>query len=143
MSQESLTLLGLLLAFVGLVYTAEQIRRARKISLADFLLKLDDQIRNYDEVHSKLRPGGEWSQNGKGPQAPQEWIPVEKYMGLFERIQLMVESGIIPLDTIERFYGYRVENIVNNEVIEQKKLVDQKEGWQNFINLAKSLDLYE
>lgn len=124
------------------MYTAEQIRRARKISLADFLLKLDDQIRNYDAVHSKLRPGGEWAEGGKGPETAQEWIPVEKYIGLFERIQTMIKLRIVPLDTIEKFYGYRVANIVNNQVIKQEKLVKRKENWADFIDLAKSLNLY-
>ena len=143
MSQELYILAGLLLTFIGLVYTAEQIRHARKVSLADFLLKLDDQVRNYDEVHSKLRPGGEWSKRGTGPQTTKEWIPVEKYMGLFERIQLMVESGIVPLVTIKKFYGYRVANIVSNEVIKRKKLEDRKEYWKDFIKLAKSLNVYK
>lgn len=143
MSQEILTLAGFLLTFIGLVYTAEQIRRARKITLADFLLKLDDQIRNYDEVHSKLRPGGEWSKSSAGPQSPEDWIPVEKYMGLFERIQVMVESGIVPINTIKKFYGYRVTNIVSNEIIKQNKLENRAENWEDFINLAKALKVYE
>lgn len=141
MEKEWFTFAGLLLTFVGLIYTAEQIRRAKKVSQADFLLKLDEQLRNYDDVHRKLRPGGEWSTKGTGLQTAQEWVPVEKYMGLFERVHILVDSGIISLKIIKRFYGYRVSNIVANEVIRQKKLVERKDYWIDFIHLAESLGI--
>lgn len=136
--EQWLTFAGLVLASIGLVYAAEQIRLARKMYQADFILKLDEQLRNHDDVHLKLR-GGEWSQKGAGPQTTQEWAQLDKYMGLFERIQLLVDSKIISLKIINSFYGYRVANIVINGVIRQKKLVEEKDGWADFISLAKSL----
>ena len=59
------TLIALIFALIGLFYTVAQIPGSRKVSLADFLLKLDDHMREHDEVHLKLRPGGEWTKLGE------------------------------------------------------------------------------
>ncbi len=137
------TLVGLLFTFVGLVYTGEQIRRSRKISLADFLLRLDDQLKAYDDIHMKLHHRGEWSKNSSGPASEEEWVLVEKYMGLFERIYVIVETKIVPLDVIDRLYGYRVSNIMKNDIIRNEQLVKYKKYWSDFIALTKLLNLYE
>jgi hypothetical protein len=140
MTDGEMTLLGLVMTFAGLIYTGEQIRRAKNISQGEFLLKLDDQFHCHDDPHSKLRPGGKWSSQGKGPKTAKEWILVEKYMGLFERIYVLVESGIISKQIVNKLYGYRITNIVTNEIIYQEKLVKRKENWVDFIALAKLLE---
>lgn len=133
MTDGELTLLGLFLTSLGLLYTGEQIRRAKNIAQADFLLKLDDHFQHHLIVHSKLRPSGEWSTPGAGPKSTDEWILVEKYMGLFERISVLVDSGIISKKIINRLYGYRIGNIIHNEIIYQTKLVQEKNDWSDFI----------
>ena len=130
MDKELLTFIGLVFTFIGLIYTAEQIRRSRKVSLANFLLQLDDQFRNYNEIHIKLHHRGDWANNKGSPETKEEWILVEQYMGLFERIHIMVEAGIIPLEVINKLYGYRVANIVKNDEIKKEQLVKYKKYWK-------------
>ena len=139
MTEGEMILLGLFLTCLGLLYTGEQIRRAKNITQADFLLKLDDHFHYHLSIHSKLRPKGEWSIPGTGPKSTDEWIAVEKYMGLFERISVLVDSGIISKQIIDRLYGYRISNIVHNDIIYQTKLVQEKDGWSDFIKLANLL----
>lgn len=139
MTEGEMTLLGLFLTCLGLLYTGEQIRRARKVAQADFLFKLDDHFLNHIEAHTKLRPGGEWSRPGTGPKSHDEWIMVEKYMGLFERVYVLIDSKIISKKIIDRLYGYRVSNIIHNEIIYDTKLVQEKDGWEDFLNLANVL----
>ncbi len=141
--EDTYTLIGLLFTFIGLIYTGEQIRRSRKVSLADFLLKLDEQLRVYDEIHIKLHHRGKWSKNDSGPETEDEWVLVEKYMGLFERIFVIVDSKIVPLEVIERLYGYRVSNIIKNEIIRNEQLVKYKKYWTDFISLARLLNVYD
>lgn len=113
---------GLLFAAAGLFYSAQQLKAAKKIAQGDFLLHLDEMFRRHDRVHRRLRPGGDWHLSQDGPANADEWADVDSYMGLFERIKILVDNNIIDLDTIERLYGYRIYNIVANDTIREQKI---------------------
>ena len=61
-------------------------------------------------------------------------------MGLFERVKALIDDKIIDLDTVNRFYGYRLFNIVDNEAIRKFKLEQEAEFWRDFIKLWRALD---
>lgn len=126
----------------------EQLREGQKIAYGDFLLRLDEAFQRHQDVHTKLRPGGEWSKLGPdgkwrekedGPEFPKEGPAVEGYMGLFERVQLLRAKDLIDIDTVNRLYGYRLFNIVENSTIYEEKLVKLGYGWIDFIKLWKAL----
>ena len=126
-----------------LVAAKEQLREGQKIAYGDFLLRLDEAFQRHQRVHTKLRPGGEWSRVGPDdkwrPEFPKDGPAVEAYMGLFERVQLLLEKDLIDIGTVNRLYGYRLFNIVNNPIIYQVKLVELGDGWIDFIKLWKAL----
>jgi hypothetical protein len=134
------TAVGALMTTIGLLYAGIQLRASRKIARGEFLLQLDELFHPYNEVHTKLRPGGEWSSGHKGPVTVEEWVSVERYMGLFERIKLLIDDGIIDLDTVDRIYGYRVLNIISNNVIRQAKLEREKMHWEDFVDLWQAVE---
>lgn len=127
------------LAIVGLGFAGLQLRASRKIARGEFLLGLDEMFEMHHKVHRRLRPGGDWSDSGEGPTTADDWIAVERYMGLFERIQMLIEDNTISLKTIDRLYGYRLINIIDNKHIHEAKLVREKAGWQDFINLRDAI----
>ncbi|PKO01991.1 MAG: hypothetical protein CVU43_10135 [Chloroflexi bacterium HGW-Chloroflexi-5] len=133
------SIFGLLLTSIGLFYTGNQIYRSRKVARAEFLLHLDEMLQEYNDVHINLRPGGEWQTKSTGPKNSNEWVPVERYMGLFERINILVNDKIVDIDTIDRLYGYRIINISNNKIINQEKLIQEGEEWNDFINLRDKI----
>ena len=45
----------------ALVFAAIQLRNSAKIAEGQFLLALESMLSMHDEVHMKLRPGGDWS----------------------------------------------------------------------------------
>ena len=108
-----LTAIGLFITAKSLRYAANQIEQSKKIARAEFLLRLEDLFHDHLETHSRLRPGGEWAKED-GPTSPSDWIKVEKYLGLFERINVLVNDGIIDLNYVDDFYGYRVINLARN-----------------------------
>ena len=93
-------------------------------------------LRHHERVHVKLdsEEGAEWDP------APEDWPAIEAYMGVFERIQLLVEDKVLTLRTVDRLYSYRVLNIVSNDHIRTKKLVEKKEFWPDFCKLWDSLE---
>lgn len=135
------TILGLIMTGVGLVYAGIQLRASKKIARGEFLLHLDELFHQHQDVHTRLRPGGAWSSSGNGPSSVEDWVAVEKYMGLFERIKVLIDDGIVDLATIDRLYGYRVLNIITNDVIKKAKLEGETNNyWQDFIGLYEALE---
>ena len=116
------TIIGLVLIAIGLIYTGYQIHGSKTAARGEFLLHLDEMFQQHNETHTRLRPGGLWGDGKTGPASVEEWVAVERYMGLFERINILVEDKIIDIDTVDRLYGYRVINISRNKIIQQAKL---------------------
>ena len=129
------TVAGILIAVLVLIYTAIQVRMSAKVSKGQFWLRLEEMFSCHDEVHIKLRPGGEWSFPGTGPMTAEEWATVEDYMGLFEHCEIMLQKRLIDWDTFKKIFAYRLRNILANQRIVEAKLVKEKDNWQNFMNL--------
>jgi hypothetical protein len=146
-----------LAAAIGLAYAGLQLRAARqsaegarreaesgrRTTESQFLLALEDQFRVHWDVHVALRPGGEWTAAGTGPESNQDWARVESYMGLFERLNILHRNGVLPLPYIRQFYRYRLRNIWANQVIRSNKMEAHPEGWRDLIELSHKLDIAE
>jgi hypothetical protein len=154
---------GLMLTGVGLIFAGWQLRASYKqlqisqrIAGGNFLLQFDEILfQQHNEVHKRLRPGGEWAGSKGGPTSQEDRVAVERYMGMFERIKVLVDDKLLDLDAVERFYGYRIQNIVANPVIfREKKLmrpeewskldkdIQEEHPWRNFIELWNEIETH-
>jgi hypothetical protein len=104
------------------------------------VFEIDRALSRFDHVHTALRPGGPgWF--GPGDKHKREcWVPVELYMGTLERVQALVEAGLLGPGVILDLYGYRVANLINDDTIYTEKLVKLAYGWRRFIRLWQLLD---
>lgn len=135
------TIVALVVGIAALFYTGRQIGLTRKISKGSFLLELEKMSARHEPVSSKLRPTGYWSQTNSGPRSLEEWVALEDYMGFFEHCEVLIAQGSLDLDTFKHLFGYRIHNIIGNEVVVGRKLIDEKEHWQLFISLLRRLKL--
>ena len=135
--ENAISLLGILLSITAILFTAYTVSRNTKVSRAQFWLNLRDRFSAFDDVHLKLRPGGAWSTNGKGPEKTEDWIRVEAYMGLFEHCNIMLNEGLIDEKTFGKIYAYRLKNIIGNPDIADAKLrhTERRKYWKDFIAL--------
>jgi len=117
----------------------EQRRDASSSGLGQFLLQLDDAMQRHQAAHLKLRPGGEWYNSTDRP-ADNEMAEAIAYMGLFERVNIMIDLKLLPASVVNRLYGYRVGNIWANDRLMCEKLVKLSGQWQDFLNLVKSME---
>jgi hypothetical protein len=152
----AISALGLILTAAGLFYAGRQYSNSQRVAEADFLLRLDELLfSQHDSVHKLLRPGGKWADGAGAPSSTEEWSMLESYIGMFERIKLMLDCGLLEIDAIERFFGYRVRNIVaNHEIVKAKNLLafedwdqlsDRERNahtWKQFIELWHALERY-
>jgi hypothetical protein len=115
-------------------------KHAENSAFGQFLLQLDEAFRHHQSVHLQLRPYGEWAENPDQRPTDKELPEAEAYMGLFERVMIMIDLGLLKADVVERLYGYRVGNIWANNRIMKVKLVSQASGWQDFIRLIRTME---
>ncbi|MCP4613977.1 MAG: hypothetical protein GY845_35265 [Planctomycetes bacterium] len=140
MCTETIQLASLIVAVIALSWTAYGVSLNRKTKQAEFWLKLRDDFTKYDDVHLRLRPGGDWSSE-KDPNSVEEWASVEGYMGLFEHCESMLGQGLLDPKVFAKSFRYRIVNIVANSTIKQVKLIGRPDGWQRFLELCERLDI--
>jgi len=135
------TILGATVAAGVLIYTARQVKRNVLTNRGTFWLELEKMFQSHDPVHLNLRPGGKWSSKSSGPKEPEEWAKLEDYMGLFEHCEIMMNLGLIDVQTFSDIFAYRLRNIVANSLICEKKLRQEAELWKRFISLLQRFDI--
>jgi hypothetical protein len=109
----------------------EQLTRNSEINEFRFWLELRRMFWQHHDIHIKLR---------NGQKIDSEELPrIEAYMGLFELVYEMLEKGLINWPTFLRLYEYRINNIMKDPFVVKTKLIDNEEGWENFIALVKKL----
>jgi hypothetical protein len=140
---------GLLAVAVGIFalwYADKQVKLGRdqrshasSLALGQFLLQLDEAFHRHQDAHLYLRPGGQWYETADRP-TDDEMPAAEAYMGLFERIKIMIDLNLLSADVVERLYGYRVANIWHNDRIMRKKLVKHCDDWRDFLALVRCME---
>jgi len=66
---------------------------------------------------------------------------ISGYMGVFERLDELLETGLISERAAHAFYGSRLRKLL--ETIRARNILDQHpEGWMSFISLSLGLDDY-
>ena len=81
---------------------SEQRRDASTSALGQFLLQLDEAMQRHQEAHLNLRPGGEWYGTTDRP-ADNEMPEAIAYMGLFERVKIMIDLELLPASVVIGF----------------------------------------
>lgn len=134
---------------IGLIFVSYQFNESRKTSRAVFLLSLDERFREYSDLNNQLQiRSNTWhplqpSMNGEKIIHPGfDFDLLFTYLGLFERIKLLIDDGTLKLTEIDRLYGYRVRHITKNDYL-FNFVKDNPQNWQDFIKLCKQLALFE
>jgi hypothetical protein len=134
---DVLTAIGALLTGIGLIYTGIQVKLSRKTTRSQFLIQLFQLMEQHNEIHGRLTGLG-WPDGRKGPDTVEEWIQVGRLLGLFEYIQILVQDGLLDLDTVDELYSYRLFHLWNNEVIRHRHFGDNR-TWTGVVKLLGEL----
>lgn len=132
--------LGFVATVAGVVWAAFTLRSTQRTTKGQFLVDLAPPFRDFFDLHVRLRRGGDWWPEGHAGPSDGDWAELEQYMGLFERMWILIEGKSLDLDVVDRLYAYRVKNIVKNGDVRTKKLEELASGWTDFISLWRALD---
>jgi hypothetical protein len=147
---DRITLAGVIVAAVGLAFAGRQLvsardaaRETRDTTRAQFLLNLGPPFRDYFALHTRMRDRerqGRWWKDSSAPASNCDWAELEQYMGLFERMWVLIDQGLLDLDVVDRLYAYRIGLVVRHDDIYERKLAAQADGWKDFLCLWRALD---
>lgn len=128
---------SLAVAAAGFLYAGLQLRASQRAARGSFLLEIHEALRHHDSVHRRLdqEDGFDWSPKAEGKMAD-----LEAYMGVFERIQILVEQGSLDLETVDRLYSFRIVNVTRNGHIFDEKFETKAVFWSDFQRLWRNLE---
>lgn len=130
---------ALICLVIGLFYNAAELRASRQIAQAQYVMDYYGLLQQYNDILAKLE-NGDWSNPEFGPQTPEEWSRVARYMGLLEQLEVFIESDVMTIDVVDRNYSHRINTIYRNNVIRGKTVEQASFRWQLFLKLIKRLE---
>jgi hypothetical protein len=107
MLAELATVVAVLVAAAGLIYTGKQLELTRKATGAQLLLQVDEALREFDATIYGLRDG-----SVKGD----EW-EVQRLMGAMERLHVLVTKRLVDAEEVADLHGWRLEALLHNEKV--------------------------
>jgi hypothetical protein len=121
---------------LGVVFAGRQLWLTRKMAGGEMAYKLYELMQSYNDVHTRLTCSGP---DAYRDATPEEWARVDRYMGMFESIQILAVGTIIDTDTVDRLWGHRIAALVANPSIHDRNLVTKKARWSDFVTLWDSI----
>jgi hypothetical protein len=120
---STFAVLGVLVAALALIGSWRANKANAKAERARFWLDLRTMFASHNEVHKKLRPGGDWREKGKEDQ-PARGSDGEAaliaYMGLFEHCEYMLEDKLLDEKTFKKIYAYRLDLLLKNKSVKRR-----------------------
>jgi hypothetical protein len=146
---DELTLIGILIAVVGIVIAIFKLKRSNEIAKVQSWLTLRGLMANYDDIHANLSSRGKWHGSHDKPNTVEEWTKVETYLGLFGYCNELITSNLLDKRHFDHWFGYRVANLLSNPRIVTYKLHGYEQsnfhettvhGYRGFRELCKRLE---
>lgn len=134
--------LSTVVSAIVMVYLARQVKDNRRFVKAQLLNAIEAEYgqRHYG-TYNLLLPGAIWSPEGVGPNGYEDLHAIEAYLEFFEKISLILETGALDLDTVDRLFAHRFFLAMNNPHVE--KLIHRDEPyWPALLGLHKKWSLY-
>ena len=132
MTVNDLTSMIVAFATVGsLLYISRQVNVTRQQTKGQFLLALDAQFEKSMGIMPRLL-------DPTFVPVDSEWIDIWRFMGVFERISVMVDDKILDAALVDRLYGPPLMTLIANDVIYQRLAASGAE-WQDFIDLCYAI----
>lgn len=118
-------------------------RKSQKVDEAQALREVRIMLNSSENIyiHSKLVNGGDWHNPQKMEEAlrnDSDRVKIFNYIGTLEYVYLLIEKKVISLDSANKQFGYRVNEIEHNKRL-MEYLLNGKDSWTDFFALIDKL----
>ena len=138
---DTVQIISLAVAVLGVVLLAVEIYQSRKITEADFLADLNASF-VVNEDYKKAYTLFENYDFENLPDIDMENVHISNYLTFFEIFQLLIDRGTLSINMLNDLFGYRFFIAVHNPYVQRKKLVKSPENFVNLYLLEKEWTEY-
>jgi hypothetical protein len=118
-----------------------QFEKSAKWTRGAMIFAIDEALAHYDDVRALVRQA-KWEppikKKGESKEEKRLRFRVHMYMGVFERIEQLIEDETIDPEVAEQFYGERARKLMNKKGVQQY-LANNPTEWTLFGNLQRRL----
>lgn len=147
---STISIFSLLITIISVWLISYQLRETKKIQEAEFIIHLNQSFvdnMDYARMYSKLEKS---YKKHKKPDLSR--VEISNYLTFFETVYLLLNSGVINIQTLDDLFEYRFFLAVHNETVQKLKLIDTPYNFRNIYYLediwmkyrkSKGLLIYE
>lgn len=106
-----------IVAIVGILYIARQVRDTRRFTRSQLLNELEKESR--DHRHAFQLVTGAWLSTTEITKREDDLYAIFECLGLFERMKLLLDNNVVDLRTVNELFGYRFFLLVNNRNVQR------------------------
>ena len=122
MSVSDITgILSVLFMLVGIILVIRQLALSRRISAADFAVRLDDDLYKYREIFREFFPDGKWAPGNEIKLNNEEMVNIQEYLAFFETLNTLLKrelvSSFLSIEDFDELFGYRFFMTMHNPIV--------------------------
>lgn len=118
---------------ISLIYVSRQVNATRLQAKGEFIQALDRQFRDYNRIGIDIIR----NRQHFAPKSD-DWREIIGYMGVFERMNIMVEDKILDIALVDRLYGSRPILLLSSDEVYQM-VSESGAEWRDFIHLCRRI----
>lgn len=133
-------IVGSVVAAIGIIYIARQIRDARRFTRAQFFNELEKEWKDYR--HASQLINGEWKADREVNPSGDQLYEFFEYLGFFERIKLLLDNKVIDMPRMNIIFGYIFFVLINNPHVQKHILYPDGHAFTAVFALHKQWSEY-
>lgn len=128
---------GTLVSAFGLYFVYRQLAIQSRTDTADFVLRMEESFTScHYETFVRLSEGGKWGSENGQDLSNEDIVSIESYLGFFSNFRIVLDRGIVSMDTLDRAFAYRYFTGANSPVAQQV-IAPKLEYWEDLCALHK------
>lgn len=132
---------NIFLAFIqifALYLIYSQLKHQKRLSIAQFVSSIMEQLASQKEFHRKLEKGLDDPEN-----APEiDEADIVAFLNVFENLSAVVESGVVSISDIDQPFAYRFFLTTNNQTVQDLELIPDGKYYKSIYRLHKQWRQY-
>jgi len=132
--REITSILIVLLMLTGTILVLRQMSLSRKISAADFAVRLREELSQFKHIFKEFFPEGKWAPGRDVSLSNEEEVEIKEYLAFYESIYTLQKRNLVTsfldIEDLDELFGYRFFITMHNPIT-KNIIADNPEAWDN------------